>query len=75
MISGRVVNRHGKPLANVEVFQSGDGPERTTTRTDGDGRFALGGFNQGPVFLLRGVRGFASSVDWSSPAMETSWLS
>ena len=51
-IRGRVVDRQGKPLANVEVFQSGDGPERTATKTDGDGRFALGGFREGPVFLF-----------------------
>ncbi len=51
MIRGRVVDRQDKPLAEVEVFQSGDGPERTATKTDSDGRFALGGFREGPVFL------------------------
>ncbi len=51
-LSGRVVDRQGNPLANVEVFQSGDGPERTTTKTDRDGRFTLGGFCQGQVFLF-----------------------
>ncbi len=51
-IRGRVVDRQGKPLSSVEVFQSGDGPERTTTKTDDHGRFALGGFREGPVFLL-----------------------
>ena len=51
-ISGRAVDRQGKPVANIEVFQSGDGPERTTTRTDVDGRFKLGGFCQGPVCLF-----------------------
>jgi len=57
-LSGRVVDRQGKPLANVEVFQSGDGPERTRTKTDRDGRFALGGFRQGPVFLFTRGDGF-----------------
>ncbi len=61
-IRGRVVDRQGKPLSNVEAFQSGDGPERTATRTDSDGRFALGGFRDGPVFLLRAVRVSASSA-------------
>ena len=28
-IGGRVVDRQGKPVANIEVFQSGDGPEPT----------------------------------------------
>ncbi len=45
-------------MAGVEVFQSGDGPERTTTRTDADGRFLLGGFRQGTVFLFARCEGF-----------------
>ena len=58
-ISGRVVDRQGKPVLGVEVFQSGDGPERTATRTDADGRFSLGGFmSQGPVFLFVRGEGF-----------------
>ena len=28
-VSGKVIDRQGKPVANVEVFQSGDGPQRT----------------------------------------------
>ena len=57
-IGGRVVDRQGKPVVGVEVFQSGDGPERTATRTDADGRFSLGGFSQGPVFLFARGEGF-----------------
>jgi hypothetical protein len=57
-ISGRVVDRQGKPVANIEVFQSGDGPERTATHTDVDGRFVLGGFRQGPAFLFAHGDGF-----------------
>ena len=57
-LSGRVVDRQGKPLTGIEVFQSGDGPERTATKTDADGRFALGGFRQGPVFLFAHGEGF-----------------
>jgi len=52
MISGRALDRQGKPVAGIEVFQSGDGPGRTAAKTDGDGRFALAGFRQGPVFLF-----------------------
>ncbi len=59
-INGRVVDRQGKPVADIEVFQSGDGPERTATKSDADGRFALGGFRQGPVFLF--ARGEGVSV-------------
>jgi hypothetical protein len=57
-VRGRVVDRQGKPLLGVEVFQSGDGPERTATKTDGDGRFALDGFREGPVFLFARRDGF-----------------
>jgi hypothetical protein len=51
-ISGRVVDRQGKPVADVEVFQSGDGPKRTEIRSDANGRFTLGGFPPGPVVVF-----------------------
>ncbi|HEX7377865.1 MAG TPA: carboxypeptidase regulatory-like domain-containing protein, partial [Pirellulales bacterium] len=54
-IDGRVVDRRGKPVAGLRVFQAGDGPRRTETTTDADGRFRLSGVYAGPVFLL--VRG------------------
>ena len=54
-IRGRVVDRQGKPVLGAAVFQSGDGPERTTATTDADGHFSLGGFRQIPVFVF--VRG------------------
>ena len=54
-IRGRVVDRQGKPVAGIEVFQSGDGPERTSVTTDAGGRFTLGGFCHGPVCLFRVV--------------------
>jgi hypothetical protein len=57
-VTGRVVDRQGKPASNFEVFQSGDGPERTSARTDTDGRFSLGGFRQGTVFLFAHGDGF-----------------
>ena len=57
-VSGRVVDRQGKPVANIDVFQSGDGPERTATKTDAEGRFVLGGFRQGAVFLFARGDGF-----------------
>jgi len=57
-VSGRAVDRQGKPVANLEVFQMGDGPEQTATKTDADGRFSLGGFGQGPVFLFARGEGF-----------------
>ncbi len=57
-IRGQVVDRQGKPLAGVDVFQSGDGPELTSAKTDAGGRFSLGGFRQGPVFLFARGDGF-----------------
>jgi Carboxypeptidase regulatory-like domain len=57
-VSGRVVDRRGKPVANVEIFQSGDGLEQTSTRSDADGRFVLDGFREGPVFVFARGDGF-----------------
>jgi hypothetical protein len=57
-IAGRVTDRQGKPVAGIEAFQTGDGPEPTSTRSGPDGRFVLGGFRQGPVFLLARGDGF-----------------
>ena len=57
-LTGRVVDRQCKPVANVKVVQSGDGPEHTAVRTDADCRFALGGFPRAPVFLFARGEGF-----------------
>jgi len=54
-IRGRVTDRQGQPMSGAEVFQAGDGPELTSTRTDAQGRFSLGGFRAGSVFMF--VRG------------------
>jgi len=51
-IRGRVTDRQGQPIRGADVFQAGDGPELTSTRTDAQGRFSLGGFRAGPVFLF-----------------------
>ncbi len=57
-IRGRVVDRQGKPVTGAQVFQTGDGPERTETKTDSDGRFSLAGFRQGAVFVFVRSAGF-----------------
>jgi hypothetical protein len=57
-LAGQVVDRQGKPVANVEVFQSGDGPARTYAQTDAAGRFSLPGFHQGTSFLVARGDGF-----------------
>ena len=66
-VSGRVVDRQGKPVANIEVFQSGDGPERTTTQTDADGAVFPGRLSPGTRVSLRARRRvFDSRAGWSS---------
>ena len=57
-VTGRVIDRKGKAVADALVFQSGDGPQRTSVRTDSAGRFAPGGFQKGPVFLFARGQGF-----------------
>ncbi len=42
-VSGRVVDREGRPVAGAVVFQSGDSPTRTEATTGADGPFTLGG--------------------------------
>ena len=42
-VAGQVVGSDGKPIAGAEVFNRGDGPRPTSTRTGPDGRFRLEG--------------------------------
>jgi hypothetical protein len=57
-VAGRVVDRQGKPISGAEVFQSGDGPHPTRSRTDPQGRFRLGGVFEGRAFLFVRADGF-----------------
>ncbi len=57
-IEGRVVDRQGRPVAGALVYQSGDGPMRTETLADRDGRFALSGVFEGPAIVLARKGGF-----------------
>lgn len=57
-IEGRVRDRAGNAVAAARVMQSGDGPVRTETKTDDQGRFRLSGFRQGDVFVLVDGQGF-----------------
>lgn len=57
-IAGKVIDRQGKPVADVEVFQSGDGPKKTTTRTAADGSFRLDGYRPGKAFVFERKPGF-----------------
>jgi hypothetical protein len=57
-VEGRVRDRAGEPIVGARVMQAGDGPQRTETRTDEQGRFRLGGFRQGDVFVVASATGF-----------------
>lgn len=59
---GEVVDESGKPVAGVVVKQSGDGPRRTRSVSDADGRFRIDGVYEGAVWL------FASHDDFGFQA-------
>jgi hypothetical protein len=53
-----VVDRQGQPIAGAEVLQSGDGPERTDTRTGADGAFRLPGYRAPRGLIFAHASGF-----------------
>jgi hypothetical protein len=57
-IEGAVVDSAGKPIEGVEVFQSGDAPQRLSARTDKRGRFQMQGFCAGPAYLFAQQPGY-----------------
>ncbi|HVX12453.1 MAG TPA: carboxypeptidase-like regulatory domain-containing protein [Pirellulales bacterium] len=57
-VDGRVVDREGRPIADAVVWQSGDGPRRTKTTSDRDGRFRLSGVYSGAAFLFARKDGY-----------------
>jgi Carboxypeptidase regulatory-like domain len=57
-VTGRVVDRDGRPIRGASVSQSGDGPSRTATTTDDDGRFRLAGFYEGAGLIFAEKAGF-----------------
>jgi len=57
-ITGVIIDSDGAPVAEARVFQSGDGPAATETVTDAEGRFELGGFVAGPVWLFAEKTGY-----------------
>jgi hypothetical protein len=69
-VTGRVVDREGRPVAGALVFQAGDGPRRTEATTDGDGRFRLGGIYAGPALVFAEREGFrfGSAIVEGGPA-------
>ncbi len=66
-VAGRVVDRQGRPIASVQVFQPGNGPSATT---DEAGRFQLGAVQSGRSILLarrEGLRFGGALIDDKNP--------
>jgi len=57
-VAGKVIDRRGEPVAGAVVFQSGDAPARTRTKTDARGRFRLPGVAKGRTFLFARADGY-----------------
>lgn len=51
-VTGRVVDRHGRPVSDATVFHAGDAHKSERTTTDADGRFQLTGVPEGRAFLF-----------------------
>ncbi|MHC5538847.1 carboxypeptidase-like regulatory domain-containing protein [Singulisphaera rosea] len=69
LVQGRVVDGAGTPVVGALVFQSGDGPARTSVVTDSQGRFQLPGVFQEPAVLFvdeTGIRFSGYPIDGSS---------
>ncbi len=58
LIAGRVVDRGGKGVAAVTVFQPTDSPARTEAITDDAGRFRLDGVSSGPALVFAEKAGY-----------------
>ena len=57
-VAGRVVDRQQRPVAEVTVFNSGDGNQRVETMSDAAGRFVLKGVPDGRIFLFAEKPGY-----------------
>jgi hypothetical protein len=58
VVSGRVVDRAGAPVAGARVLQRGEGPRPSEAATDADGRFRLPGVAASRVLLCAEAKGF-----------------
>ncbi len=57
-LAGRVVDREGKGIAGVTVFQPSDSPARTVATTDDTGRFRLDGVLGSPALVFAEKAGY-----------------
>ena len=58
VVSGRVVDREGKPVAGASAMQAGDGPRWTSTKADASGKFRLPGVSGGEALVFAEAPGF-----------------
>ncbi|HEV3121319.1 MAG TPA: carboxypeptidase-like regulatory domain-containing protein, partial [Isosphaeraceae bacterium] len=58
VVSGRVVDRAGKPVQGATVSQAGDGPVCTSTKANTDGHFRLAGVGSGEGLVFAEAPGF-----------------
>jgi hypothetical protein len=58
IVSGRVVDRNGKPVPRASVSQAGDGPRWSSARAGADGRFRLHGVSCGAALVFADAPGF-----------------
>ncbi len=57
-VEGTVVDSAGKPVADVRVFNTGDGPKPVEAYTDASGRFCLQALTSGPVYVFADKTGY-----------------
>ncbi len=58
VVQGKVVDAAGRPVADVRVFNAGDGPRSLSVRTDAGGTFRLGDLFVGPVYVFAQKAGY-----------------
>ncbi|HEX8203597.1 MAG TPA: carboxypeptidase regulatory-like domain-containing protein, partial [Isosphaeraceae bacterium] len=72
-VTGRVVDRRGRPVGGVTVLQAGDGPMRTHAVADDRGLFRIRGLIEGRAFLFARKDGFrfhGQPIDTEAGAVE-----
>lgn len=70
-IAGRVIDSGGNAIAGATVFQSGDGPRRSETTADAEGRFVLRDLYDGPAYLFARKDGFRMRGVRAAPEADT----
>ncbi|MBC8472759.1 MAG: carboxypeptidase regulatory-like domain-containing protein [Planctomycetes bacterium] len=64
-VSGVVVDKKGKPVANAVVYCSGENQLGIGSRTDTKGKFTVYGIFEGPVVINAHIRGDDPMEGWN----------